>query len=111
MIDEELHDQASLYVLRMLPPEEEAAFAHRVEHDAELQAIVAELEDASAMLACSAPVQAPPRGLKERIMADVRHEVRVVSMSSARRTQWIPWAIAACFAIVATAFWGDSKSS
>jgi len=109
VIDEILQDDAGLYVMRMLPPDEEAAFEKRLEADAELRQLVDQLEDAAGHVAHVAPTVAPPPGLKERILSDIRHEVRVVPMTPARRFGWVPWALAAGLAIAATAFWQQAS--
>lgn len=105
MIDEMLQDDAGLYVMRMLPPDEVAAFEKRLSSDSELRAFVSELEGAAGHLAHAAPVKAPPPDLKSRILSDIRHEVRVVPMSMTQRYTWIPWAIAAGLAIAAVMGW------
>lgn len=105
MIDETLQDDAGLYVMRMLPPDEVAAFEKRLEIDAELRALVNQLEDAAGHLAHAAPTTAPPPALKQRILSDIRHEVRVVPMSITQRHTWIPWAMAAAAAIAAIMGW------
>jgi anti-sigma-K factor RskA len=105
MIDETLQDDAGLYVMRMLPPEEAAAFEKRMAMDAELRAFVNDLEHASGYLAHAAPTVAPPPDLKQRILSDIRHEVRVVPMSMSSRSTWVPWAIAAGLAIAAVMGW------
>jgi anti-sigma-K factor RskA len=109
MIDEMLQDDAGFYVMRMLPPDEAAAFEKRLALDAELRAFVEELEGAAGHLAHVAPTVAPPPGLKQRILSDIRHEVRVVPMTPGRRFAWVPWALAAGLAIAATAFWQQAS--
>jgi anti-sigma-K factor RskA len=110
MIDELLQDDAGLYVMRMLPPDEAAAFEKRLALDAELRALVNQLEDATGHLAYAAPTIAPPPGLKQRILSDIRHEVRVVPMSAGRRFAWVPWALAAGLAIAAIMGWQRAGS-
>lgn len=105
MIDEMLQDDAGLYVMRMLPPDEVAAFEKRLAMDAELRAFVSQLEDAAGHLAHAAPVVAPPPNLKQQILADIRHEVRVVPISASQRFTWVPWALAAGLAIAAVMGW------
>jgi anti-sigma-K factor RskA len=109
VIDEMLQDDAGLYVMRMLPPDEEAAFERRLAADAELRAFVQQLEDAAGYVAHAAPTVAPPPDLKARILSDIRHEVRVVPMSMSRKLIWVPWALAAGLAIAATMFWQQAS--
>jgi anti-sigma-K factor RskA len=110
MIDEMLQDDAGLYVMRMLPPDEAAAFEKRMGLDAELRAFVNQLEDAAGYLAHAAPTVAPPPALKQRILSDIRHEVRVVPMSLGQRFTWVPWALAAALAIAAIIGWQQAGS-
>jgi anti-sigma-K factor RskA len=109
MIDETLQDDAGLYVMRMLAPDETAAFEKRLAVDVELRDLVNQLEDAAGHLAYAAPTVPPPPDLKQRILSDIRHEVRVVPMTMGRRFTWVPWALAAGLAIVATVYWQQAR--
>jgi anti-sigma factor ChrR (cupin superfamily) len=71
MIGESRQEQASLYVMGMLPEQEVAAFEAELLLDAELSAEVASLNDASIALARSAPCLEVPAGSRERLMASV----------------------------------------
>jgi anti-sigma-K factor RskA len=109
VIDEMLQDDAGLFVMRMLPPDETAAFEKRLATDSELRAFVNQLEDAAGHLAYAAPTVAPPPNLKQRILSEIRREVRVVPMTMGRRFTWVPWALAAGLAIVATMYWQQAR--
>jgi anti-sigma-K factor RskA len=109
MIDETLQDDAGFYVMRMLPPDEAEAFEKRLAADPELRAFVTQLEDAAGHLAHAAPTVAPPPNLKQRILADIRHEVRVVPMTMGRKFTWVPWALAAGLAVVASTYWQQAR--
>ncbi|CAN5471892.1 hypothetical protein BH20VER3_BH20VER3_06300 [soil metagenome] len=95
-MNEQLEEQASLYVLGLLEGDEAAAFAQRLESDAELRALVDQLDAAAATLAQAAPERPLPTELRERVLAQVRSSK---TTSFPRRSNWIPWAIAACLAL------------
>lgn len=102
MIDETLQDQAALYVMRMLPPQEALQFVQAMDQSDELRSYVAELEETAAELAHAAPVVAPPLDLKSKVMAEFRREQAL--MNDAPRTgwtTWVPWAATACAVITA----------
>jgi len=109
VIDETLQDDAGLYVMRLLPPDEVVAFDKRLAADPELRALVEQLEDAAGHLAHVAPTVAPPPALKGRILSDIRHEVRVIPFTAGRKLAWVPWALAAGLAIAATMFWQQAS--
>jgi anti-sigma-K factor RskA len=95
-VNEQLEEQASLYVLGLLEGGEASAFELRVQSDAELRALVDQLDAAAAAVAYSAPRYALPPELRDRLLAQVRSRKTV---AFARRSNWIPWAIAACLAL------------
>lgn len=110
MIDERREAQASLYVLGALPDDELREFESAMRGDLELQLLVKELHGASGTMVAAFPRVAPPAGLKQRILAavDTREAARasVISLETDRPVSWIawvPWALAACFAILCVA--------
>ena len=107
MIDERTEAQASLYVLGALPPEEALRFEAGLRADRKLQILVHELRGATDAMVVAYPQAAPPPGLKRRILAaiDERPAVpsNVVALDDNRSPYWMgwmPWALAACFAIL-----------
>jgi anti-sigma-K factor RskA len=112
MIDDTRQDQAALYALGQLPPDETADFSVALTVDPELRVLVAELEAAAAALAFAAPVQAPPGDLKARVLETIRREHKIVPMPAAvpRPVGWLPWAVAACFALAAATFWNEARA-
>ena len=92
MISEEQQDQATLHVLGLLSAAEAAAFESALSASAELRDFVRELREAGADLALSAPSQAPPASLKERIMREITTEKVPLQRAP---FGWVPWAIAA----------------
>lgn len=109
MIDETLQDQAALYVLRLLPPEEALAFAKEADGNAELSALVSQFEESAAALVHAMPQQAPPAALKARVLDAVRHEKRLARNPSTP-VEWLPWALAAGLALNAAAMWFENSA-
>lgn len=106
MIGEPTEEEASLYVLGLLPPDEALKFEAAIAADPELAALVARLETGAAALAWTAPRRDPPAALRQRIMDRIKQDqatpANVVPFPS--RWVWLPWAAAACFALVAADF-------
>lgn len=95
-MNEQLEEQASLYVLGLLEGADAAAFEQQMQSDPELRALVDQLDEAAAAVSHSAPSRALPSELRERVLAEVRREKTV---AFPRRSNWLPWALAACFAL------------
>jgi anti-sigma-K factor RskA len=95
-MNEQLEEQASLYVLGLLEQDEISAFEQRLESDSELQVLVDQLDAAAAAVSHSAPQRALPAELRDRVLAQVRGR-KIVGFP--RRSAWIPWSIAACLAL------------
>jgi anti-sigma-K factor RskA len=106
MIDERTEEQAGLYVLGVLTPEETRAFEKALRRDAELQALVESLRVSRDALAGSLPQRTPPPALKQKILAQIAAEEKIVPLPARSEprsdgwTFWLPWALAACLAIV-----------
>jgi anti-sigma-K factor RskA len=98
MIDEELEDQASLYALELLEPEEARAFESRLTSDPELRERVDFLRETAAKLAHGAPARDLPGELEARVMKAIRSEEPAAAKSPAS-VNWLPWALAACLGI------------
>src|SRR5688572_16419671 len=110
MIDERRETQASLYVLGALPDDELLEFESAMRADLELQMLVKELHNASGAMVAAYPRVSPPAGFKQRILAavDAREtaQASVISLESERPVSWmawVPWALAACFAVLCVA--------
>jgi anti-sigma-K factor RskA len=95
-VNEQVEEQASLYVFGLLEGADAANFERRLESDADLRALVDELDATAARLALTAPAHSLPSGLRSRILAEIRSNKTV---DFPRRKVWIPWAIAACLAL------------
>ena len=95
-MNEELEEQASLYVLGLLHGVEAAAFERRLQADDALRGLVDQLDEAAAALAHNAPTRALPPELRASVLGQVSSEKTV---AFPRRSNWIPWAIAACLAL------------
>lgn len=95
-MNEQLEEQASLYVFGILEGAEAAAFERQLQEDAELRALVDHLEETAAALAHAAPDRPLPPELRGRVLAAAQREKMVAFPA---RFNWLPWAIAACLAI------------
>ena len=95
-MNEELEEQASLYVLGLLEGAEAAAFEKEMEGRADLRAFVDQLDEAAALVAHSAAPRPLPPELRTRILSEVTGNKTV---AFPQKLQWLPWAIAACLAI------------
>lgn len=109
-MNEDLHNQAALYALDMLDPDERVAFERELSNNPDLQALVDDLRSTTAQLAQNAPLVDPPASLKASILAAVEEHPPVTKPkvpSSAFRNPvygamlWVPWAVAAGLALVA----------
>lgn len=96
-MNEELEEQASLYVLGLLEGTEAAAFERRLQTDGDLRVLVDELDAAAAAISHQAPSRALPSELRTRVLDQVSRGKRVAFLR--RSTTWLPWAIAACLAL------------
>jgi anti-sigma-K factor RskA len=107
MIDDATNDLAVLYVFDALPPTDLAAFLDRLDSEPELRAHLDSLQEAAAALAhLPAPIPAPV-GIAERIVAHSSPRATAVPIRpNSRHTlpQFLPWALAAGIAILATFF-------
>jgi anti-sigma-K factor RskA len=110
MIDEQRQDQASLYVLRMLPPAEALEFARELEKDPELQQLVSQLEDTASTVALAAPHRRPPSSLRSRVLVAIRGEPIASAATSRGVMDWIPWTLAAGLALTAGTFWYEART-
>jgi len=103
VITEHTEELASLYVLGLLPPDEARWFEADIAADAEVAALVARLEAGAAAIAAAIPPRDPPPALRGRIMSQIRSEEPAsasVPPSLGSRTVRLPWAIAACLALL-----------
>ena len=95
-MNEQLEEQASLYVFGLLEGDEVAAFERHLQSDAELRALVDRLDESAAAIAHSAPPRALPPELRAKILGQIRSGK---NLAFPRRAIWIPWAIAAGLAL------------
>jgi anti-sigma-K factor RskA len=105
MIDDELMEMASLYVLGELQTEQTARFEAELLGSNELQNLVSELQEDFASLALAAPLRKPPAGIKARLIAQFQAEhtpTKIVRGTFLSRA--VPWALAAGLAVAAAIF-------
>jgi anti-sigma-K factor RskA len=106
MIDERMEEQAGLYVLGGLTPEETRAFETALTQNVELQQLVSALRISRDVLAGSVPQVIPPPALKHKILAQIAAQEKVVPLQAGTEVRsdgwpiWLPWSLAACLAIV-----------
>jgi anti-sigma-K factor RskA len=102
MIDERREELAALHALGLLEGPEREAFEAELARDAVLRRRVSELSEAACGLSCLARPAEPPAELRDRILGSIERRspaekpARILPFPS-----FLPWAIAACFAIVA----------
>ena len=101
MIDDEMLEMASLYVLGELTKDQTARFEAELLGSSELQETMAALQEDFASLALAAPVILPPAGLKTQLLQQFRSENQPTNII---RVSFIPWAIAAGLAVAAIFF-------
>jgi anti-sigma-K factor RskA len=105
MIDERQEELASLYALDLLEGAERAEFERAVAQDRALQTLVRELRETSATLAHTTVTASAPAQLKSRVLASIDNAEEqpdnVIRPAVFGFRQFLPWAIAACFAFVA----------
>ena len=71
MINEQQQEQASLYVLGALTPDEALAFEAEVRANSELSELVRNLHRTTGLLARSSPAVRPPSRLREKVLRQV----------------------------------------
>jgi anti-sigma-K factor RskA len=104
VIGEHTEEEASLYVLGLLEPGEARKFEAAMAGDPELADLVARLETGAAALAWTAPPREPSAGLRTRIMERIKREEperSKVIVPFPNRWKGLPWAAAACLALMA----------
>lgn len=107
MIDERMEEQASLYVLGVLTAEETHSFEAALDRDTELQQLVAALRISRDAMAGSLPQTTPPPALKEKILAQIVAQEKIIPLPPAMTEKhsavwnlWLPWALAAGLAVM-----------
>ncbi len=120
MIDEPTREAAIDYLLGADTDAEHQDFQSRLDADAELRAHVEALREDIALLAYTAPPVEPPPALKSNILTAIRNErlsvkeadsaPDVAPMPRASKSTWLPWAVAAAFAIFAGILWTNNQS-
>jgi anti-sigma-K factor RskA len=102
-MDEHTEEEASLYVLGLLPRDAARKFESAMAADPELAELVARLENGAAAFAWTVPPRDPPAALRGRIMDRItRGETGGSNVLAPfpNRWTWLPWAAAACLAVM-----------
>jgi anti-sigma-K factor RskA len=101
MIDDSRQEQAALHVLGALAPDEAREFQAAMRANPELKEFVAELIVATGALAGMAKQTEPPPQLREKILAQIAPEQKVVTLPG--RTSifpaWLSWSFATATAV------------
>ncbi len=105
-MNEELEEQASVYVLGLLEGEAAAAFERQLESDDELRSFVDQLDETVAQIAHQAPPRPLPPQLRERVLSQTPGGKTIAFPGRAR---WIPWAIAAGLALTCSYLIGEQS--
>jgi anti-sigma-K factor RskA len=102
MIDESKQDLLVQYLLGELDPTTADQVRAELARDVEFRELARDLEEAFASLVYTASPMAPPRDLPQRILRAEGRARRGSSPTPYSKIVWltIPWALAACFAIV-----------
>jgi len=98
-MNEQLEEEASLYVLELLEPKEAVAFEAQIARDEELRRYVDELRETTAKYAHSVPMRFPPLAMEGRILSAIRDQIQPNARGTSSAVNWLPWALAACLAI------------
>ena len=99
MIDEQTEEKGVLYVFGLLEAEQMPGFEQEMKENPELARFVGDMENVAASLAHCVESKVPPADLKRRVMAEIKRG-KIVMMPRAK-SSWVPWAIAACLALLA----------
>jgi hypothetical protein len=102
MTDEHFEELAALDALDLLEGAKKLEFAALLEGDPALRERARGLREAGALLAHTAPPATPPEALKARILESIKSAAPGSSRSNlVSFPKLIPWAAAACLALVA----------
>lgn len=115
MIDERHAELAALHALDLLEGAEKIGFEALIANNSELRALVAELHESGASLALAVRQVEPPTGLRARVLAaaDTSPQLPIPDASAPTRedkvipfmaSRFIPWGVAALFAVAAVLF-------
>jgi anti-sigma-K factor RskA len=117
-MDETKQEQASAYVLGIMPDDERGAFERELDRDPELRLLVRELTDAIGESARSMPKVVPSKGFKGKVLKHVAGNGVPASGGAARKARrdsrvslfpsWIPWSVAAVLAVAFAWFYNDA---
>jgi anti-sigma-K factor RskA len=100
MNDEHQEELAALYALGTLPEEEARAFAEVIARNPKLQALVRDLQTATAALAHAAPSVEAPAHIESQLLTRIRAE-RPAATPVQRDRRWLAWAaLAAVLGVV-----------
>jgi anti-sigma-K factor RskA len=103
MIDEPLQEMAALHALGLLDEAGQAALRAAAERDPEVRALMDQMAETAAALACDAPQVAPPPA----VLRELKRQLPPRRLFSSARVvafpEWMPYALAAGLAVLAVA--------
>lgn len=106
MSDETREEQAALAALDLLSGQEAAEFRAALQADPALRKEVDDFTESAAALIYGLPITKAPPGVLERVLAETRgSKAAPVAPSLPSRFNFLPWAVAASFAVAATIFY------
>ena len=100
MIDEAKQQVAIDYILGELSPADSASFESELSQDEELRQFTKELTDSVASMALATPSIQP----RSELFSRVRAKTHAAKRSNIIAVSFLPWALAACFAIACLIF-------
>ena len=107
MNQEQREELASLYALGLLDAPEAAAFQREMADDPALAALVDELESVTVEIGKNVPHHEPPASLRAALLERIESRQAATASSALR---WLPWALAASFAIFSGVLWQEKSS-
>lgn len=118
MIDEQLKEQASLYVAGALPATEAAQFETALRSSLELQLLVKQLRLSVDALVAALPRRTPPPTLRVRLLREIDQRAGAAAVVGAGGAstgsgfwwQALPWALAACLTFLCVVLASRSSS-
>lgn len=108
-MNEQLEEQASLYALDLLEPEEVRAFEAQMTENPALRDKVDEFRAIAASLAHGALTHPLPAHLETKVLSAIRGEALPQFSPVAPTTNWIPWALAASLAVACLITFADRQ--
>lgn len=107
MIDERTEEEASLYALGALSPDDQHALTQRLAGDEELRELVRDLRSVAEAVAGASPALEPAAAVKARVLLEIgATKPAAREMRRGWNFPWLPWSVAtACALLSAFLLW------